>query len=376
MLRIYLLLILNPYLCIMKKEMDLYTDYLLSSFGQITATGLSSLLDGMLSHDKITRMLSVSAHDSKALWHEVKPMVRAHENDDACLIFDDTIVSKPYTDENDMICWHWDHSKNRNEKGINLLTAFYHTQSIASSDALRIPVSFECVKKTVHFIDPKTGKEKRKSPVTKNEMMRLMLQNAVENQHLKFRYVLADSWFSSSDNMLFIDRLKKHFVMDIKSNRLCMLATQDRNEGRWTNLDKLSLQPKQPVKVWIKDLEIPVLLCRFVFTNKDGSTGEMYLVSNDLDLSVEPFQSIYKKRWGVEEYHKSLKQNASIAKSPTRTVATQTTHLFASLLAYVKFEKLKFAHKMNHFALKAKLYREALKMAWGQLEKFKNYQIA
>jgi hypothetical protein len=42
----------------MKKEMDLYTDYLLSSFGQVTSTGLSTLLDGRISHDKITRMLS------------------------------------------------------------------------------------------------------------------------------------------------------------------------------------------------------------------------------------------------------------------------------------------------------------------------------
>jgi hypothetical protein len=360
----------------MNKDMDLYTDYLLSSFSQVTATGLSALLDGSVSHDKITRMLSDDAYDSKALWHEVKSLVRAHESDDACLIFDDTIVSKPYTDENDMICWHWDHSKQHNEKGINLLTAFYHTQSVPCAEPLRIPVAFECVKKTVRFTDPKTGKEKRKSPVTKNEMMRSMLKNAVENQHLKFRYVLADSWFSSSDNMLFIHRLKKHFVMDIKSNRLCMLATQDRNEGRWTNLDKLSLQPEQPVKVWIKDLEIPVLLCRFVFINKDGSTGEMYLVSNDLVLSAEQFQSIYKKRWSVEEYHKSLKQNASLAKSPTRTVTTQTTHLFASLLAYVKLERLKFVHKMNHFALKAKLYWEALKIAWIQLDKFKNYQPA
>jgi hypothetical protein len=360
----------------MEKEMDLYTDYLLSSFGQVTATGLSHLLDGSLSHDKITRMLSNQEYGSKDLWQTVKSLVRVHENDDACLIFDDTIISKPYTDENEMICWHWDHSKNRNEKGINLLTAFYHTQSSGTSEALRIPVSFECVKKTIHFIDPKTGKAKRKSAVTKNEMMRSMVQQAIENQHLKFSYVLTDSWFSSSDNMLFIAKLKKHFVMEVKSNRLCMFSTQDRNRGQWASLDKLPLQPEQPVKVWIKDLEIEVVLCKFVFTNKDGSTGEIYLVSNDLSLSAEKFQTLYKKRWSVEEYHKSLKQNASLAKSPTRTVTTQTSHLFASLLAYVKLERLKFVHKLNHFALKAKVYMAALKMAWIQLGEFKNYQVA
>ena len=83
--------------------MDLYTDYLLSSFDQVTATGLSNLLDGSISHDRVTRLLSGKDYDSKDLLHEVKSLVRSQENDDACLIFDDTIVSKPYTDENELI---------------------------------------------------------------------------------------------------------------------------------------------------------------------------------------------------------------------------------------------------------------------------------
>ena len=120
----------------MPKEMDLYTDYLLSSFGQVTATGLSNLLDGAVSHNKITRMLSAKEYSSQDLWREVKPLVCLYESEDACLIFDDTIVCKRYTDENNMICWHWDHSECRNVKGINLVTAFYHTQSATSSEAL------------------------------------------------------------------------------------------------------------------------------------------------------------------------------------------------------------------------------------------------
>jgi len=42
------------------------------------------------------------------------------------------------------------------------------------------------------------------------------------------------------------------------------------------------------------------------------------------------------------------------------------------LLAYVKLERLKFVHNLNHFALKAKLYWVALKMAWEQLDVIKN----
>ena len=252
------------------------------------------------------------------------------------------------------------------------VTSFYHTQSATSSEALRVPIAFDCVRKTIHFVDPKTNKEKRKSPISKNEMMRAMFETAVEKQHLKFGYVLADSWFSGSDNMLFIHKLKKFFVMDIKKNRHCMPSAEDRNRGQWSSLDKLSLEPVKPVKVWIKGLYIEVLLCKLVFTNKDGSTGETYLVSNDLGLSADQFKSLYKKRWSVEEYHKSLKQNASLAKSPTRRENTQTSHLFASLLAYIKLERLKFVHQMNHFALKTKIYSAALKHAWKEVKNMKN----
>jgi hypothetical protein len=102
----------------------------------------------------------------------------------------------------------------------------------------------------------------------------------------------------------------------------------------------------------------------------------MYLISNNLELSADDFRSPYNKRWSVEEYHKSLKQNASIAKSPTRTVRTQTNHLFAALLTYVKLERLKFVHNLNHFALKSKIYLNALKYAWKVFEEFTNCMIA
>ena len=38
-----------------KHLLDLYTDYLVASFGATTATGLARLLDHTVSHDQITR---------------------------------------------------------------------------------------------------------------------------------------------------------------------------------------------------------------------------------------------------------------------------------------------------------------------------------
>jgi hypothetical protein len=70
--------------------LDLYSDYLLCSSGQTTATGLSALLQGC-SHDRITRFLRKEYFDEKTLWKKVKTFVRANEEEGACLIFDDTI---------------------------------------------------------------------------------------------------------------------------------------------------------------------------------------------------------------------------------------------------------------------------------------------
>lgn len=118
--------------------LDLYTDYLLSSFGQTTATGLSSILDGAVFHDKITRLLQENDFDSKQLWKEVKPLIHEFKGEKGFLTFDDSLLEKPYTDENEIIGWFFDHNEKRHKKGINLLTAF----TMLPNKGLNYP--FEC----------------------------------------------------------------------------------------------------------------------------------------------------------------------------------------------------------------------------------------
>jgi transposase len=118
------------------------------------------------------------------------------------------------------------------------------------------------------------------------------------------------------------------------------------------------------------------LLLKHVFVNQDGSTGLQYLVSSDTPLAPDQITPIYRKRWNVEPYHKSLKQNASLEKSPTQTVSTQTNHLFAALCAYIKLEWLRKTTQLNHFALKTKLYVAALHSAFATLRQFQPIPLA
>lgn len=343
--------------------LDLYSDYLLSSFGQTTATGLSNLVDGEISHDQITRMLSNSAMDAKAWWKMVKPFVRQIEQENGVMIIDDSIVEKPYTDENNIICWHFDHAKGVTVKGINFLTALYQAQGIA------LPVTFELVSKTERYLDEKTGKEKRKSSETKNERYRRMLRSTVQNR-IPFKYVLNDLWFASAENMVFVKQeLEKEFVMALKSNRKVALSVDDKVNGLYQRIDQLDLPEGATLHIYLEGVIFPLLLVRQVFTNEDDSTGVRYLVSSDLTLTADQLIEIYQKRWKVEEYHRSLKQNAAVAKSPTRTETTQTNHFVAALWSFVKIELLCMRTKKNHYQLKSQLYLSALQQAFLELRK-------
>jgi hypothetical protein len=115
-----------------KSLLELYTDYLISSFGQTTATSLSRLLGGEISHDQVTRFLASPAKTSADLRRVVKLLVRQIESQDGVLILDDSVEEKPYTDENELICLHWDHAKERSVSGINFLMGFYATETIST----------------------------------------------------------------------------------------------------------------------------------------------------------------------------------------------------------------------------------------------------
>jgi hypothetical protein len=100
------------------------------------------------------------------------------------------------------------------------------------------------------------------------------------------------------------------------------------------------------------------------------------LVSSDVTLSFDQQTKLYQRRWSIEVYHKSLKQNASLEKSPTRTTTTQRNHLFASLCAYVKLEALKIKTGVGHFTIKSKIYLSALKAAYAEVVKLNPQPLA
>ena len=345
-------------------ELELYTDYLLSTFGAATATGLSAMVDGDVSHDRITRFLSKQEYTSRDLWLQVKASVRSVQSEEGVLIFDDTIQEKEWMDESELMCWHFDHCSGRSVRGINLLNAVYHCKGAS------IPVAFELVKKPIQYCDLKTRKIKRKAEMTKNEMMREMIETCIRNA-LKFRFVLMDSWFASKENFDFITGKQRHFIAALKNNRLVALSEEDRKHKRFIRIDELDFPEQTAVQGWLKDHAQAVFLVRQVFTNKDGSTGVLHLVCSDLTGDYDTITTSYKKRWQVEVFHKSLKSNAALAKSPTQTIRTQSNHVFMAIYAVFKLQCLSIKTRINPFALRLKLLINASRSAYAELQQWR-----
>nr|WP_196215416.1 transposase [Piscirickettsia salmonis] len=161
------------------------------------------------------------------------PWLAAEGLDDGVLALDDMIAEKPYSDENDIIAWHYDHSKGRTVKGINILTAMVRYGDVS------LPIAYEVIEKTIRYSDLQTKKERRKSSFTKNDLFLKLLNVAIRND-LKFAYVLADRWFSSQSNMSYIHNVGKKFIMGIKSNRCVALTEKDKENGKYQQLKQIS----------------------------------------------------------------------------------------------------------------------------------------
>ncbi len=314
-------------------------------------------------------MLSGSEKTSADLWHTVRPLIRRIESPDGVLIIDGSISEKPFTDENAIICWHYDRSQGRSVRGVNFMTSLYHGQNAS------LPAGFQIVAKTEYYTDPKDGKEKRRCPVPKNRYCRELIKQAAVNQIL-FRYVLTDVWFASAENMMFIRHdAEKDFVMPVKTNRKIALSYDDKRQGRYVRTDKAVFRTDIPAEIFPEDVDFPMLPVKQVFVNKDGSTGILYPATGDTTLTYGQITALCRKRRNAECYHKPLKQNVSPEKSPAQTVTTQKNHFSASLCGYVKPEMLKISDNLNHFALKTKIYISSLQSAYAELQKLQPLKI-
>jgi len=346
---------------------SIYQDFLISSYGKIEATKFAKVLGKGFSHDRFTKQLLLDGDldDDKKIWKTIKSFLRDYENENSgCIIVDDMLMHKPWSKVNGTVAWHYDHVSQKMQKGILMLNFHYTDESNIS-----IPLGHEIITKTEDKWSEQYQKYVKKSMFTKNEIMRDKLKILHFSNQVKYRYVLFDKWFSSLENLVFVnDVLEKIFVTPIKSNRKIALTKEDKDKGNYVNISNVDIEACSSRLIYLEGYKDPINLIKQVVKNGDDDKSVyLYLITNDITLNFQEVLEIYKKRWKIEEYHKSLKQNLHIEHSPTKVEISQRNHIHLTVCGFIKLEKLRLNYKMNHFAIKEKIYIEALKVAYEKV---------
>ena len=158
----------------------------------------------------------------------------------------------------------------------------------------------------------------------------------------------------------------------IKSNRKIALTKKDKDKGNYVNISNVDIEACSSRLIYLEGYRDPLKLIKQVVKNGDDDESVyLYLITNDITLNFQEVLEIYQKRWKIEEYHKSLKQNLKIEHSPTKVEVSQRNHIYLCVYAFIKLEKLRLNYNMNHFALKEKIYIEALKVAYEKVGELK-----
>jgi len=285
-----------------KCSRELYCRFLEVTSLRYSALSLSEVApEAMsLSHDSISRWLREAKVQPKDLWEVSRKEV---ENRDGILVFDDVVINKSRSRKMELVNWQYSGAEHTVVRGIGVVNALWQT----SHDEYT-PVDYRI------WNPPEDGK-------TKNNHFRDMLSSA-KNRGLEPEMVVADSWYSSLDNLKSIRSHGWDWVMGLRSNRLV-------NKPH-IQLGKLDI-PDAGLTVHLKGYGWVKV---FRFEGKNGRTD--YIGTSRLDLTAEQVKVYFGRRWSIEVMHRELKQSCGFSRCQANAGRAGRNHIGLSFIALVR----------------------------------------
>lgn len=282
-----------------KCSKDLYCSFLSVTSQRYSATSLAEVSPTDISHDAVSRWLTDTHCQPKQIWEAAKAQVLAQPQ--GVLVVDETVIDKSRSDKVDLVRWQYSGNRHDVIKGIGVLNFLWVTGTEVC------PVDFRI------WEPEEDGK-------TKNDHFRDQLKAAKE-RGLSPEAVLADSWYSSLDNVKCVRSLGWNWVMGLKKNRIV---------NRGETLEKLTI-PNEGLTVHLRGYG-PIKVFRLVA--KNGRTD--YLGTSLLDLPRDKMTAYWQMRWQIEVFHRELKQTCGFERCQARTSRAQRNHVGFSILAWMK----------------------------------------
>ena len=319
-----------------EKKHPLFSDYcqfLLASFHNFTQTYFADHTEKW-SHDQLNRLLRQERISAGDLWRSVKNDIDFHR--EGYLLFDDTVVAKPYAKKIQGVRSQYSGSEKRVVEGIGIVTCVYVNPKTHV---------YWIIDYRIYDID-RDGK-------TKLQHLLDMLRNAHFVKRLPFTTVLIDAWYASMDVMKAIERLSKVYYAPLKRNRLVSLSV----DSGYQSVETLTWMPAEAsegklvhVKKFPKGHQVKL------FRIASGSGRTEYIATNDLSQSdAEATQHHCRLRWKIEQLHRELKQTTGIGKCQSRQHRAQRNHIACCLWVWVSLTRAARAVSQTIYQLKESL---------------------
>jgi len=293
---------------------EMYTLFLLSEAKFGGCNRLAEVL-GDVSHDSINRFLLRERYEPKDLFDRTQNNIKL---EGGVLSVDDTIIGKPYRAPNytELIGHFWSSKHHKTMIGLNLITLYY-----SAPDGNSVPLNYRIYD--------------RKEQKTKNEYFREMLAEIID-WGVKPRIVTGDSWYSGVENLKFMKNPKLGFLFGIKKNRTVSIEPQN-----YCAVNILEI-PDEGLMTHLKGFGF-IKLLRKDFKKEDSRHYILYLpdVEKLQETTRSEFITIHDLYWGIETFHRALKQLCGICRFMVRDIWAIKTHIFCSLQAFIKLELMR-----------------------------------
>jgi putative transposase len=162
--------------------------------------------------------------------------------------------------------------------------------------------------------------------------------------------VVFDSWYASLDNLKQLRRQGWRWLTRLKANRLVD------PDGTGTRPLAACALAETGSRVHLPGYGL-VLVFRIV--PPDGDTEDW--ATDDRALGALPRLKYAEFAWGIEEYHRGLKQHCGVERAQVRAAAAQRAHIGCAIRAFLRLELHRLRTAIGWGAAKRGIIREAVR---------------
>lgn len=313
---------------------DMYSQFLVSTFGRHSMVWLARLLDNQPAHDSWTRWLSETKQRPSLLWDEVQSLV-----DRSCgyLVVDDTVLDKWYARQIELVKYQYSGTHHRQVNGIDVVSLLW-TKHLDPEKAEHITLDFRV------YAPLYDGRNK-------HQHARDMLESAFLRGFVS-PTVLMDSWYEDTQTLKLINGCKWKFIIGIHSNRQVHVNQADPYRR------VADLATRQGVACWMKKYGWVKV---FKIVTQRGNRERIdYLATNDLSLTAPDVAAANACRWQIEEYHRGVKQLTGLENCQFQHQRSQRNHILCSIRALLALERWRLDRGIPWYEAKQQLIAEAI----------------